>query len=80
MPRSRHSPRRVRLQELLAKERRSMGLTQTELAERLDRPQSFVSKYETGERRLDVIEFLEVALILQLNPGKLLAELAKSPE
>ncbi|WP_369596550.1 helix-turn-helix domain-containing protein [Belnapia rosea] len=70
----------MRLQELLAKERRSMGLTQTELAERLDRPQSFVSKYETGERRLDVIEFLEVALILQLNPGKLLAELAKSPE
>jgi transcriptional regulator with XRE-family HTH domain len=70
----------VRLQELLAKERRSMGLTQTELAERLGRPQSFVSKYETGERRLDVIEFLEVALILQLNPGKLLAELAKSPE
>ena len=39
----------------------SASLTQAGLAERLSRPQSFVSKYERGERRLDVIEFLEVA-------------------
>ena len=37
------------------------------MAERLKRPQSFVSKYETGERRLDVVEFLEVAEALAAN-------------
>ena len=36
-------------------------MTQAELAVRLRRPQSFVSKVESGERRLDVIELLEVA-------------------
>ncbi|WP_460145653.1 helix-turn-helix domain-containing protein [Pseudomonas sp. S2_A02] len=38
--------------------RKKAGLTQTMLSERLSKPQSFVSKYERGERRLDVIEFL----------------------
>src|SRR5215469_4373107 len=50
-----------RLRELLVKARKSAGLTQTDLAVRLKRPQSFVSKYERGERRLDLVEFGEVA-------------------
>ncbi|MGK2869489.1 MAG: helix-turn-helix domain-containing protein [Mycobacterium sp.] len=41
--------------------RRAADLTQVEVAERLGVPQSFVSKYETGERRLDVIELSHVA-------------------
>jgi transcriptional regulator with XRE-family HTH domain len=40
--------------------RRGAGLTQVEVAARLDVPQSFVSKYESGERRLDVIELRHV--------------------
>lgn len=36
------------------------GLTQTELASRLSRDQTFISKYESGERRLDVLELREV--------------------
>ncbi|MGH8546027.1 MAG: helix-turn-helix domain-containing protein [Gammaproteobacteria bacterium] len=43
-------------------------LTQTDLAAKLSRPQSFVSKFERGERRLDVIEFLEVAEALEIDP------------
>jgi hypothetical protein len=39
-------------------------LTQQQVADRLKRPQSFVAKYEGGERRLDVIEFLAVARTL----------------
>ena len=41
---------------LLAEARRNAGLTQVTLAKRLGRPQSFVSKFEGGERRLDVID------------------------
>ena len=47
--------------------RRRAGLTQLELASRLKRPQSFVSKYERGERRLDLIEFLDVATALEID-------------
>ncbi len=45
----------------LIAERNSAGLTQEALARRLKRPQSFVAKYEGGERRLDIIELLEIA-------------------
>jgi transcriptional regulator with XRE-family HTH domain len=50
-----------RLCELLRELRREAGLTQVQVAQRLDVPQSFVSKYESGERRLDVIELWHVA-------------------
>jgi transcriptional regulator with XRE-family HTH domain len=46
---------------LLRELRREAGLTQVDVAKRLDVPQSFVSKYESGERRLDVIELRHVA-------------------
>jgi transcriptional regulator with XRE-family HTH domain len=56
----------------MAEARRTKGLTQSELARLLRRPQSFVSKYERGERRLDVVEFLEVAEAVGADPCKLL--------
>lgn len=46
--------------DLLRELRTEKGLTQVQLSETLGMPQSFVSKYETGERRLDVIEVREV--------------------
>ena len=60
------------LQKALIHIRQSKGLTQIEIAERLGRPQSFVSKYESGERRLDVIEFLGVCQALSIKPGSIL--------
>ncbi|MBI3284232.1 MAG: helix-turn-helix transcriptional regulator [Burkholderiales bacterium] len=48
------------VQSILKKFRSDAGLTQLQLAERLGKPQSYVSKYESGERRLDVIEVREV--------------------
>ncbi len=77
MPRSRRSPRRERLQEILVRKRHDAGLTQAELARALDRPQSFVSKYETGERRLDVIELIEVAEALGSDPAAIVRDLRK---
>jgi len=63
-----------RFRELLAEARKDAGLTQAQLSSRLNRPQSFVSKYERGERRLDVVEFAEVARALRVDPIKFLAK------
>lgn len=68
MPRkSPYSRRYERLRRLLVEARRSANLTQAELAAKLSRPQSFVSKYERGERRLDMIEALEVVEAVQAD-------------
>lgn len=77
MGKSIHSPQHQKLRELLVAARRKAGLTQAEVAERLGRPQSFVAKYEGGERRLDVIEFLQVAKALEANAQKLLKAVAE---
>jgi transcriptional regulator with XRE-family HTH domain len=50
-----------RLCSLLRELRHEAGLTQVQVAEQLEVPQSFVSKYESGERRLDVVELGHVA-------------------
>lgn len=61
-----------KFRELLVGVRKTAGLTQAELSQRLNRPQSFVSKYERGERRLDVVEFGALARALSVDPVKLL--------
>lgn len=53
---------RVLLRQELKEIRLSAGLTQTEVAERLKKPQSYVSKLESGDRSLDVIEAREFCL------------------
>jgi transcriptional regulator with XRE-family HTH domain len=67
-----------RFRRRLVAGRKAKGLTQSQLSERLGRPQSFVSKYERGERRLDVVEFLEVAKAIGLDPKRLIDQLEKS--
>ena len=62
-----------KFREILLQLRKAAGLTQSELSQLLNRPQSFVSKYERGERRLDVIELGDVARALNVDPAKLLA-------
>lgn len=57
--------------------REGAGLTQAALAIRLARPQSYVSKYERGERRLDIIEFLDVAAAIGTDPVVLLRQVEK---
>lgn len=72
MPKSNFSDAYARFRLALIQERKRANLTQAAVAERLGRPQSFVSKYEQGERRLDVVEFFEVASALGINPISLL--------
>lgn len=75
-----HSPPYTRLRDLLAAARRKARLTQQEVADRMDRPQSFVSKYESGERTLDVIEFIEVCTALGASPVGVVRQLSHHPE
>jgi len=56
----RHDAEQRRLQLLLRRLRTEAGLRQKDLADRLGQPQSFVSKYESGERRLDLIELRQI--------------------
>jgi len=48
--------------------RRKAGLTQEALAKRLRKPQSFIAKYEGGERRIDVVEFLWLLRAMRVDP------------
>jgi transcriptional regulator with XRE-family HTH domain len=62
-----HSTAHKALLETLYQSRLQAGFTQTQLATCLGVPQSFVSKYENGERRLDLIELQAVCTCLALN-------------
>ena len=55
------------LQDLLKEMRIAAGLTQVELSNLLDRPQSYVSKYESGERRLDLAEVRNITIYCGRN-------------
>ena len=74
MPRSQGTPQQEALCAVLRATRLDRELTQVELAERLDRPQSFVSKYECGERRLDLVELGEVCDALEIALRDLIAD------
>ncbi|MFD6073609.1 helix-turn-helix domain-containing protein [Amycolatopsis lurida] len=67
MEKSIYSAEYQRLCAVLRELRLEAGLTQVQVAERLQEPQSFVSKYEAGERRLDVVELHHVAAALGSN-------------
>lgn len=72
MPTSLHSPEYEIFRRLIVKARRDAGLTQVEVAARLQKPQSFVSKFERGERRLDVPEFVEIAEAMGIDAAMLI--------
>lgn len=70
-----YSAEQQRLIALLRSYRQHAGLRQTQVAELLDVPQSFVSKYESGDRRLDLIELRQVCAALGVSLAQLVADL-----
>ena len=62
----------------LAAARRRVNITQQQLAAKLRKPQSFVSEYERGQRRVDVLELLAIARELGADPIDLLAAIVES--
>src|ERR1700722_10001308 len=69
-----HSSDQAAFCALMVGARKAAGLTQHALARLLKKPQSFVAKYEGGERRLDVVEFIAIARALGADPLKLMAD------
>jgi len=69
------STEHAKFRAVMVEAREKAGLTQEELARRLNRPQSFVAKYEGGERRLDMVEFLWVTRAMKVDPLRVLRTL-----
>lgn len=61
--------------QMLIQERCDKRITQTQLARMLKKPQSYVSKYENGERRLDIVEFLEIADCIGIDAAEFIKKL-----
>lgn len=62
---------------MLVKARQAAGLTQRQLAAALGRSNSFVWKFEAGERQINVLEFIEIARILGIKASTLIAEIER---
>jgi transcriptional regulator with XRE-family HTH domain len=79
MPKSLNSPRHELVKSALIEQRKAAGMTQSEVAEKLGRPQSYIAKVEGGERRLDVIELVELADTIGLDLHALVEEMRRTP-
>ena len=77
MAKSLHTPEYQYFRKLLVSARENSELTQAEVSASLGLPQSFVSKYENGERRLDVIEFIHVCLAIGIDPASIIVEIQR---
>ena len=66
------SARHRLLVDFIVSKREAAGLTQTQLAEKLGEYQSFVARLESGQRRIDVIEFMDLASELGFDPVKII--------
>ena len=64
-----------RVGRILASARQTAGLTQVSLAKKLRKPQSFVSSYEIGQRRIDILELVRIANVLGADALALLKEI-----
>jgi transcriptional regulator with XRE-family HTH domain len=77
MAKSAYTGRYRLFREMLREARESRSLKQVDVARRLGKTQSFVSDYERGQRRLDVVEFLMLAEVLKLDLHAVLAKLQR---
>ena len=68
-------PRHIRLREALRDIRKGQGVTQKQLAERLKKPQSHISKIENGDRNVDVVQLLVMLDVLNMDSDEVIVEL-----
>lgn len=79
LPKSLYSPTYERFLLELRRARIAAGVTQVEAAERLGRPQSFISKCESGERRVDIAEYLALCQAFGIDPCDIIKALTADP-
>jgi transcriptional regulator with XRE-family HTH domain len=65
------------LVEVLVQARQKAGLTQAQLADRVQKDQTFISIIERGQRRVDVLEFVALARAMEADPARLFADVLK---
>lgn len=70
-----HQPKYLEIIALLIKARKDKGLTQVNVAKALGKPQSYIAKIERCERKLDVLEFLDLCGILEKNPCTIIQQI-----
>lgn len=73
-----HSERHRRLAELLVEQRKAAGLTQAAVARAMGRHQPFIANIENGDRRVDLIELLDLADIIGLDVYAVVDELKRT--
>jgi transcriptional regulator with XRE-family HTH domain len=78
LAKTRRSKRYKALIGLLVARREAAGMTQSDLAARLGKPQSFVARLESGQQRITVVEFVTLARILRFDPYKIISTLEKT--
>jgi HTH-type transcriptional regulator/antitoxin HipB len=69
------SSRQKKLIALIIAERKAAGLTQAEVAKKLRRYQSIIANIESGQRRIDIVEFLDIAEAIGFDPSALIEKL-----
>lgn len=74
MQKTLRSPRHVRLVQLIVDRRKEAGMSQADLAKAINRYQSVVAAIESGGRRIDVVEFLDLAETIGFDPHEILSE------
>ena len=61
----------------LIEHRKAAGMTQAQLADRLGKPRSFIARLESGQRRVYVVELMQLAEVLGFGAGKVVAAVRK---
>jgi transcriptional regulator with XRE-family HTH domain len=72
------SARHKLLVDFIISKREAAGLTQAQLAGKLGEYQSFVARLESGQRRIDVVEFIEIATALKFDPSRAIVNFLKA--
>lgn len=76
MPKTIHSQRHQRLAELLTEKRKAAGLTQAAVAQAMGRHQPFIANIENGDRRVDLVELIDLADIIGFDIHMIIYELS----
>ena len=75
-----YDEKRIVMREMLISRRKELNLTQDEVASKLSKPQSFVSKYESGERKIDAVELIDLILCFGDKPSEFIEKYCSNLE